>query len=83
MGQTVFIAGALVSLCNTDFKCPECGEVHSEKDWYPRFFKSKHGTISRQCKNEDCKKRLGITTDMRGDVVVWLKSKEKKFKTEI
>lgn len=78
MSKTIVFHGALITLCDTDFKCPNCGEIHNEDDWYPRVNKSKHGVIYRNCKNDDCGQRLGVTTDIKGDVVVWLKKEERK-----
>ena len=63
-------------MCDVDFKCPKCECPHSEEDYYDRLYKSKHGLIYKQCKG--CKTKLGITTDLRGDVRVWLKEDERK-----
>lgn len=76
MGSVILMAGALIDLCDVDFKCPRCEKPHTEKDWYPKFEKSKHGMIHMRCKG--CKVWLGVSTDMKGDVVVWLKSEERK-----
>lgn len=76
MGYSMKIGNALLSCVDVDFKCPACEGVHTEEDWLPRVLKSKYGLIYRQCKH--CKVKLGITTDIRGDVRVWLKSEEQK-----
>lgn len=74
MPTTVIINNAIVTLCNTDLVCPACQYVHNEDFWYPTLYKSKSIVIYKKCKG--CKKHLGITTDIRGDVVTWLKSEE-------
>lgn len=76
MGQTIILGGAIVSLVDVDFNCPVCGCPHNEDDYQKRLHKSNTGLIYKQCKG--CKTKLGITSDMRGDVVVWLKDEEKK-----
>lgn len=78
MGQTIFLPGMILSLVDIAFKCPKCECPHSEDDYYDRICKSKHGLIYKQCKG--CKSKLGITTDIRGDVVVWLKENEPKYR---
>lgn len=76
MGKTIIIPNGILSICNTDFKCPKCKCLHKEADWYPKYYKSKNGLIYKSCKG--CKTKLGITTDIRGDVRVWLKEEEIK-----
>lgn len=76
MGYSVPIHNGILSLVEADFKCPVCGCAHDEDDYFKRMQRSKYGLIYRKCKG--CKTMLGITTDMRGDVKVWLKSEEKK-----
>ena len=66
-------------MVDVDFKCPKCECPHSEEDYYDRLYKSKHGLIYKQCKG--CKTKLGITTDIRGDVRVWLKEDERELPT--
>lgn len=74
MPQQVVIGDVLVTIIDVDFKCPKCECPHQEDDWYPRYKKSKNGLIYRNCKG--CKTKLGITTDIKGDVRVWLKEDE-------
>ena len=62
-------------MVDADFKCPKCECPHSEKDYYDRLYKSKRGLIYKQCIG--CKTELGIKTDIKGDVRVWLKKKKK------
>lgn len=76
MGQSIRAFGGIISLVDVDFKCPSCGKEHTQDDYYKRMQASKHGLIYMACKG--CKEKLGITTDMRGDVVVWLKKEEPK-----
>lgn len=74
MGESIRIPNGIISLVDTDFKCPKCECPHSENDYYNMLSKSKRGLIYKQCKG--CKTKLGITIDMRGDVQVWLKEEE-------
>lgn len=80
MSQTIYMAGAIITLADVDFKCPKCEKEHNEDDWYPQYSRSKNGVIYRKCKG--CKTKLGITTDIKGDVVVWLKEDEEKQKNQ-
>lgn len=74
------MAGAIITLCDTDFTCPECGHLHTEDDYYERLRKSNRGLIYQQCKG--CKTKLGITYDCKGDTVVWTKDSENKLRRE-
>ena len=76
MSETIRMAGAIITLVKVDFDCPKCKTRHFEQDYYDKMHKSKNGLIYRSCKN--CKDKLGITTNMMGDVVVWLKSEERQ-----
>ena len=71
----------IMCMVETDFKCPKCECPHTEKDYYDRLSKSKKGLIYKQCK--DCKTKLGITTDMKGDIRVWLKEEKSQFFTKV
>lgn len=76
MGYSVKIPNGILSMVEVDFKCPHC-EYGYGSEWYAdRLYKSVRGLIYKSCKI--CKNKLGITTDIRGDVVVWLKKEEKK-----
>jgi len=66
-------------LSETDFNCPVCGYKYTEDDYYKQLNKSEYGIIYKKCKG--CKTKLGITTDIRGDIRVWLKSEELGIKT--
>ena len=74
MGFSINVPNGIASLVRVDFKCPKCECPHSEEDYSYRLYKSKHGLIYKQCKG--CKTKLGITTDIRGDIRVWLKEEE-------
>lgn len=76
MGRTIVFGGALVSLVETDFQCPECKEKYGEDFYYKALQKSKYGIIYRTCKR--CGIKMGISSDMRGDVIVWDKTTEWK-----
>lgn len=74
MSQTILIPSGIITIADVDFKCPKCECPHSEDDYYQRMIKSGYGLIYKKCKG--CKTMLGITTDIKGDVVVWLKEDE-------
>lgn len=76
MAQSIRVPNGIITLVDVDFKCPKCECPHVEEDYYDRLYKSKHGLIYKNCKG--CKTKLGITTDILGDVKVWLKSEERK-----
>lgn len=76
MGYSIRIPNGIISMVDVGFKCPKCECPHSEEDYYDRLYKSKHCLIYKQCKG--CKTKLGITTNIRGDVHVWLKEDECK-----
>ena len=78
MAKSIRIPNGIISIVDVDFKCPKCECPHEEKDYYPQLYKSKSGLIYKNCKG--CKTKLGITSNMMGDVVVWLKEEEKDFK---
>ena len=80
MTYLIKIPNGIISIVNTGFKCPKCECQHSEEDYYDRLNKSKNSLIYKQCKG--CKTKLGITTDIRGDVRVWLKENEYKINNE-
>jgi len=71
------IGGAIVTFVEVDFNCPKCNYGYTEKDYSEGLYNSKRGLIYKSCKG--CKTKLGITTDMLGDVHVWLKEDEKKW----
>lgn len=60
----------------TEFKCPKCECPHTEDDYYRQLSKSKRGLIYKKCKG--CGTKLGITSDIRGDIRVWLKEEDHK-----
>jgi len=64
----------ILTLCETDFNCPKCGYLYHEKDYYSQLYNSKRGLIYKQCKG--CKTKLGITSDIKGDIHVWIKDEE-------
>lgn len=74
MATTVRIPNGFITLCKNEFNCPSCEKTHTEEDYYDRLFKTKDSFIYMKCKG--CKEKLGVTTNMVGDVVAWLKSEE-------
>lgn len=75
MGYGIYGQGFHLSMCYSDFNCPNCGKEYGD-DWYMRQLeKTKRGYIEKTCL--DCKKKIGIAVDMLGDVCVWLKEDQK------
>lgn len=74
MTKRVYFKGGSLSLCETNFDCPICTCSHSEEDWYSKYSKSKIGYIYISCKG--CKRKIGVSTDITGDVKVWDKEEE-------
>ena len=78
MGQCIPIGSGIICLVETDFNCPNCEYRYEAKDYETRLFNSKRGVIYKTCKG--CGRKMGITTDIQGDVRVWLKENETKLK---
>ena len=76
MSKSVFIKGGILTLADVDFKCPNCQHEYGEDFYYKQLYNSAKGLIYKVCKG--CKKKMGITSDMKGDVVVWLKENEER-----
>ena len=74
MGYGINSNGFHLSMCHTDFKCPKCTCHHDADDYQDKLQKSKKGYIYKKCKG--CKTTLGITYNVIGDVVAWLKEEE-------
>lgn len=81
MGKLIIIPNGILSICDTDFKCPKCECPHSESDYFDRLHNSKNGLIYKKCKG--CKTQLGITSDIKGDVHVWLKEEENNLNNQL
>lgn len=68
MGYGIHGFGFHLSMCNTDFVCPICTCPHDEKD----FEKVKRkGRKEEYLKCKGCKRRLGFTFDLAGNLQVW------------
>lgn len=78
MAKSIRVPNGIITICNTDFKCPKCECPHTEGNYYKKFAKSNNGIIYQNCKG--CKTKLGITQDFMGDIQVWLKEDEKDYK---
>jgi len=61
-------------MVETDFKCPKCGYLHHEKDYYPKMQKKGDDLVYIKCKG--CKTKLGVAPDFKGDIHVWIKDEE-------
>lgn len=76
--KSIAIPNGILTISDTDFNCPKCECPHTEDDYYNQLHKSKDGLIYKKCKG--CKTKLGITSDIRGDIQVWVKDEEIKVK---
>jgi predicted 3-demethylubiquinone-9 3-methyltransferase (glyoxalase superfamily) len=76
MTYCVPIKNGIMTFCETDFKCPKCECQHEEEDYFEKLDRSKKGLIYIKCKG--CKTKLGVSFNIMGDVVAWLKEEEKK-----
>ena len=74
MSECIPIKNGHVCLVQTGFNCPKCRHAHSEMDWYPKMEEEKSVVVYINCNN--CNEEIGVTTDIKGDVQVWLKSNE-------
>lgn len=74
MSHSIILNNGIITLADTDFKCPKCECVHNENDYYTKLYKSDIWFIYQNCKG--CKDKLGISINIRGDVVVWIKKHE-------
>jgi transcription elongation factor Elf1 len=70
MSKSILMNGAIICIPDTDFKCPECGHQYHADDYEERLYKAKKTWITKKCKS--CGIKMSITTDFKGDVVVWL-----------
>jgi len=77
MSKSIKIPNGIITLSETDFKCPKCECIHSEEDYYSKLRNSDKHFIYKKCKG--CKTTLGISSNIMGDVVVWLKEEESKI----
>jgi len=75
MGYAINGIGYHLDMCYTKFNCPSCNVEYDIETFMKRIGKSTAGFIYINCK---CKNRLGLTVNMMGDPVVWLKSEENK-----
>lgn len=71
MGYSVVIPNGILSLVDTDFNCPKCSAKYTEDFYYKALNKSKKTYIYKKCLV--CSAKMGISSDIKGDVVVWLK----------
>lgn len=67
MSHLMHVPGGIITMCDTDFICPICTCPNDAMRWLDNPKSPMVGRI--KCKG--CKRFVGITTDMKGDVVVW------------
>ena len=77
MAHSIIIPNGIASLSEVDFKCPRCNYHYTEENYSKQLNNSKHLLIYKTCK--ECKSKMGITIDFKGDVRVWLKENEPKI----
>lgn len=75
MTRLVFVPHGMITIPEVDFTCPECGHSYGEQDWYKKLDKAPTAHIYIICKG--CKKKIGVSTDFKGDVQIWMKHTEK------
>ena len=74
MGESIRISDGIVSFAKVDFDCPNCKANYGEDFYMKQLQKAKRTYIYKKCTT--CGEKIGISTDMRGDTVVWLKKNE-------
>lgn len=74
MSKTVIMNGAIITLAKTEIECPNCKKIYDEDFYYKQLYKSELGLIYKKCK--DCKETIGISSNMMGDSVSWVKKDE-------
>lgn len=74
MSKSIIINGAIITLAKTEIDCPNCKKVYNEDFYYKQLQKSDKGFIYKKCK--ECKEIIGISSNMMGDSVSWLKKDE-------
>ena len=72
MSYAVIIPNGILTLSNNEFNCPKCNFTHDSEEYYDKICEKR--LIYIKCKN--CKTKLGLTSDIKGDIQVWEKSKE-------
>jgi uncharacterized Zn finger protein len=77
MGYSIKIPNGILCMSKVDFECPSCGFPYYEEDYYTRLVRNKYPITYLTCKR--CKNKIGISSDIKGDVVVWLKENETKI----
>lgn len=58
---------AIIHVCETDWTCPMCACVNDGM----RFLENPKSPMVSRLKCNGCKRYVGISTDMKGDIVVW------------
>jgi hypothetical protein len=81
MSYSIFVPNGILTMVETDFNCPNCQQEYSEDFYYKALFKNEKGLIYKKCRK--CGSKMGITTDIRGDVKVWLKQNEHESRKNI
>lgn len=76
MGYAIKVQNGIVCMATVNFSCPGCGYDYTDEDYEKQLLKSKRGLVYKRCKG--CGEKIGITTDITGDVAVWLKKDEQK-----
>jgi len=77
MSKSIQWLNGIITLTKTDCECPECKTIYDEDFYYNQLCKSKKGFIYKTCKK--CKSKIGLSFNMMGDTVSWLKKDEEKL----
>ena len=62
--KTINISNGIIHLAESKTQCPHCERMIPFDEIEDKFFKQKRHYIKFKCK---CKRKIGITTDIRGD----------------
>lgn len=74
MAKRIRVQNGTASLVETAFKCPTCECLHTEEHYYKRLERAAKCFVYIRCKG--CRQVIGVTSDIRGDVQVWMKKDE-------
>lgn len=68
MTKIVSIPNGTLTLCESKAKCPHCERVILFEEIERKWVNAKKSYMRIKCK---CKKRIGITADIKGDFVAF------------
>jgi hypothetical protein len=66
MGKTIFMAGAIINIAESQVECPHCEREVPFEEIEDKWVKQDNPYLTMKCK---CKRPLLITTDHKGDFI--------------